>query len=439
MLFGKCGGAFAMQMRDRIIVAGRPSWVIRLALGWLACALPAQAALWTTAYYPGYEQAGMAASNIDFTALTQVIHFSLTPNADGTLNAAANGITTSGSVDLVARAHAAGKQVLICVGGAGTETAFQGATSDANRTNFINNVVSFMSANGYDGVDVDWEPLPVSDAAQFTNFVNGLRTALNNFPRHKLLTAAAQAYPVYGDPPAGQYAMYASLQAGFDQINVMAYDLSGSYDGWITWFNSPIYDGGATFASTGGLLPSVDGAVNNFLSNGVAPAKLGIALPFYGYVWSGGSGGSVPPGGVNQPRQNWTKAPSATPIPYTAIMDTYYHSNCYFWDTTTQAAYLSVSNGGNRFISFDDQHSCQAKVSYARSRGLGGIMIWELGLGYFPSRPAGQRLPLLQNLKQALLHPGLTSLQPDNRGNAPESHPRGGAPVTDSADERHER
>jgi hypothetical protein len=72
---------------------------------------------------------------------------------------------------------------------------------------------------------------------------------------------------------------------------------------------------------------------------------------------------------------------------------------------------LSLSNGGNRFISYDDLHSCQAKVSYARNRGLGGIMIWELGLGYFPSQPPGQRLPLLQNLKQALQTPGHASLQ----------------------------
>ena len=64
------------------------------------------------------------------------------------------------------------------------------------------------------------------------------------------------AAPAYAQP-----AMFASIQDQFDQINVMTYDLSGPYSGWVTWFNSPIQDGGYRFASTGGLVPSVDGAV----------------------------------------------------------------------------------------------------------------------------------------------------------------------------------
>ena len=33
------------------------------------------------------------------------------------------------------------------------------------------------------------------------------------------------------------------------------------------------------------------------------------------------------------------------------------------------------------FVSYDDEHTCQAKVSYARDLGLGGVMIWEIGQG----------------------------------------------------------
>jgi len=356
----------------------------------------------------------MPASNIDFTTLSHVIHFSLVPNSDGSIDAAANGITPGGTADLVSRAHAAGAKALICVGGAASETGFQGATGTENISRFITNLVSFMSTNGYDGVDVDWEPLPVSDAAQYTNLINGLRSSLNNFSQHKLLTAAVAAYPVYGDPPEGEAVMYASLQTQFDQINIMTYDLSGPYEGWITWFNSPIYDGGTRFPSTGGLVPSVDGALNTFLTNGVAPSKIAIAVAFYGYVWSGGSGGTVPSGGVTQPRQSWTVAPTVSSVAYSTIFSTYYQSNLYYWDTNAQAAYLSVSNGNNQFISYDDQHSCQAKVSYARNRGLGGLMIWELSQDYFSTQPAGQRTPLIGTLKQALLTPGRSSLKLSN-------------------------
>ena len=370
------------------------------------------AEIWRVGYYPGWEQASMPASNIDFNTLTHVIHFSVGPNSNGTLDSSANSITTGNSADVVSRAHAAGKKVLICVGGSETESEFQGATSIANLPAFINNLTNFMASRGYDGVDIDWEPLPSAEAQQYTNLVTGLRSALNGFPQHKLLTAAVGAYPPYGDSLTAEYVMFAALQSQFDQINIMTYDLSGPYDGWVTWFNSPIYDGGYRFPSNGNLLPSVDGAVKNFLTNGVAPAKLGIGIAFYGYLWTGGSGTSSV--SITQPRQSWTNAPTATAIRYSTIMTDYYQSNLYHWDTNAQSAYLSITNANptnNTFISYDDQRTCQAKVSYARNHGLGGVMIWELAQDH----QSGQSSPLVQALKQALATPGLTSIQFSNQ------------------------
>src|SRR4051812_14670430 len=74
--------------------------------------LAARADLWCTAYYPGWEQGVMPASSIDFTAVTHIIHFSLMPNSDGTLNSSVNSITSPNSSDIVSHAHAAGKRVL---------------------------------------------------------------------------------------------------------------------------------------------------------------------------------------------------------------------------------------------------------------------------------------------------------------------------------------
>src|ERR1035438_10338746 len=108
----------------------------------------------------------MPASNIDFTTLTHVIHFSVGPNSNGTLDSSANSITAGNSADVVSRAHAAGKKVLICVGGSETESEFQGATSIANLPAFINNLTNFMASRGYDGVDIDWEPLPSADRSE---------------------------------------------------------------------------------------------------------------------------------------------------------------------------------------------------------------------------------------------------------------------------------
>jgi chitinase len=374
---------------------------------------------WVTAYYPGAAASIMPVSDIDFTVITHVIQFSLLPNADGTLDETANGIVKTNAADLVTQAHAAGRKVLICVGGANSGPGFQGASATSRRPAFVAYLVRFMIAGNYDGIDLDWEPLAASDFPQFTNLVLELRTAMDAAPTHKLLAAAVSAYPNYGDSPASEYAMLAALQTHFDQINIMTYDLSGAYSGWVTWFNSPIYDAGYRFSSTGYLVPSIDGAVRNFISNGVSPDRLGIGVAFYGDVWAGGTDASTK--AVSLPRQSWVSAPTVTQVPYAEIMSAYFQSNLYHWDTNAQAAYLSIDGPGaadGKFISYDDEHTCRAKVDYARAHGLGGIMIWQLAQGHRSDQPAGLRDPLVQAIRRALI--GLNATDPragglDNR------------------------
>lgn len=366
----------------------------------------ARAGTWTTAYYPGYHQTYMPAAQIDFSVVSHLIHFSVMPNADGTLNTTANGITAARTADVVSRAHAAGRKVLICAGGSSSEAGFQGATTGANLAGFVGRLVGFMSTNGYDGVDLDWEPLTDSDAAPFTALVNSLRSALNQITPRPLLTVATASEP----------ALFASLQDQFDQINLMTYDLAGPWEGWVTWFNAPIYDGGYRFHSNGRLIPSADGMVTNFVGNAVLPGKLAIGLCFYGRVWTDGAG--TPTGGTLLPRQSWTTAPTVTPYTYSDIMTKYYQPDLYHWDDAAQAAYLSITNAvatNDIFLSYDDEHTCQAKVSYARNHQLGGVMIWELTQGYRATQPEGQRDPLLQAVRQALATPGPLAIQLQNQ------------------------
>src|SRR5262245_10826597 len=172
------------------------------------------AALWRTGYYPGWEQGAMPPSAIDFPALTQIIHFSAEPNSNGTLNTSVNVLSAANSSNIVSAAHAAGKKVLVCIGGAGTQSGFQGATSTNNVIAFINNITNLMSSRSYDGVDIDWEPLDPTDANQFTNFIKSLRARLDTINPRPMLTAAVAVPPT----PAS---LLASVQAQFDQLNLM--------------------------------------------------------------------------------------------------------------------------------------------------------------------------------------------------------------------------
>jgi chitinase len=301
----------------------------------------------------------------------------------------------------VARAHSAGKPALICVGGAGSYAGFQGAASAAQRATFVSNLVGFVAAYGYDGLDVDWEPIEDGDTNAYAALVQALRTALDALLPRPLLTAATASQP----------ALFAALQSHFDQINLMTYELAGPWPGWVTWFNAPLYDGSYAFPSTGEPVPSTEGMASNFAAKGVAPGKLGIGIAFYGYVWAGGAG--TPTGGAALPRQEWTSAPTVTAISYADIMAVYWQTNRYHWDAAAQAAYLSIDQPGatnDKFISYDDEYTCGVKVSYARNRDLGGVMIWELGQGYRADQPAGQRDPLLQAVKRALATPCLTAI-----------------------------
>lgn len=354
----------------------------------------ANAGLRTTAYYAAWNQWDhMPASEVDFSAVTHVIHFAVVPNSDGTLDDEINGVIPAHSADVVARAHAAGTKVLISVGGAGSAPGFRAACAPDKLPSFIQNIVTFMGDRGYDGVDLDWEPLEASDAALFTNLVNVLRAALNAEMPRPLLTTAVATEPT----------LIAGLQQQFDQIHLMTYDLAGPWPGWVTWFNAPIQDGGYRFPGTGELVPSSEGMLNTFLTAGVDARKLAIGMDFYGRVWSGGTGTST--GGATLPRQTWTIAPNMTYQAYHQIMTNFYLPQRHVWDDAAQAAYLSIDNSGSakdKFISYDDPSACRAKVRHATERGLGGVMIFELGGGYRQDQPADQREPLLQSVKKAV-------------------------------------
>ncbi len=354
--------------------------------------------IWVSAYYAGWMQGcsyngndgHLTAGEIDYSAVSHIFHFSIEPTRKGFIDTSINCISEANSLAAVEAAHTAGKKILISVGGWDTENQFLGATNSSNRTKFINNIVNFMLSRGYDGIDIDWEPVEWSSASQYSEFITELRNTLDTITPRPLLTAAVIWQP----------SLFAQLQDKFDQINIMTYEMSGTWPGWITWHNGPVYDGGYTFPSTGEPVPSVHRDVNDFIDAGVQPEKLGIGIEFYGAVWSGGTG--TPTGGVTAPGQSWTNAPSVEMISYYNIMDAYYEPQNYIWDDEVKAAYLSIDNSASsddKFISYDNEISSREKIAYAKNRGIGGVIIFELAGGWRPAEPIPDSL--LQAVKEA--------------------------------------
>jgi chitinase len=256
---------------------------------------------------------------------------------------------------------------------------------------FIKNLIDFISTRGYDGIDIDMEPISPSDEGNFIKFVRELRDEMKSVNPRWLLTIPASGEP--GDQPK----LCALLQNDFDQINIQTYDLSGKWDGFKTWYNGSLYGDGRTMMTGARPYPSVDEKVGIYLAAGVPKAKLGIGIAFYGYVWTGASGPAQSIAGV-----------SLETLGYNTIMAQYFRPSLYHWDAIAQAPYLSIGApqaAGNKFISYDDARLARAKVLYAREHGLGGVIIWELGDGYRASQPPGRQDVLLKVIKEAAHDP----------------------------------
>lgn len=344
-------------------------------------------ALEVAAYYAGFTSQLLPTAKLDLKLVDELTHFAVVPRADGSLDDGTNMVSSESSLEVVSAAKAAKVRATLCVGGAGSGASFALAVED-HRTDLVNGIASYVKDRGYDGVDVDWEPLAPQDASAFVGLISELRAKLGP---GKTITAAI---------PVGAGALVAPAAGHLDRIHLMSYDLAGPYPGSVTWHNGALYSGGATFPASGGALPSVEAAISELLAAGVPASKVMLGVSHVGYAWKGGVGenGSA----LVAPRMTWSAAPSFQPVPFRDIADKLLTPARAKWDDVAKAPFLSIDEAGiaeDQFITYEDEMSQREKVVFARDKGLAGIFVWDISAGYRP----GQATPLalLQSLHQA--------------------------------------
>jgi uracil-DNA glycosylase family 4 len=141
-------------------------------------------------------------------------------------------------------------RVLLSVGGADSNAALCAQNPDVLAEALAKRIENFH----YDGIDVDWEaPENAGEGAKLSALMQALRRRLP----HTLLTMAVPAEDYFG-----RWFQTDALLPAVDWLNVMTYDLSGPYDGWITWFNAPVPSFGDEAARLliVGLAPGMQGA-----------------------------------------------------------------------------------------------------------------------------------------------------------------------------------
>src|SRR5512146_3514446 len=87
-------GSIVKKTWTSIVCGGLCALIILFSPG----AAYSQTSVWATAYYAGWQQGSsnkgrLPAQDIDYSAVTHIVHFSLVPNANGTVDPNPNSIT----------------------------------------------------------------------------------------------------------------------------------------------------------------------------------------------------------------------------------------------------------------------------------------------------------------------------------------------------------
>jgi chitinase len=263
-------------------------------------------------------------------------------------------------------------RVLISVGGASHSTNFSAVAADEGlRTTFVQSSVQFMTQNGFDGIDIDWEfPLP-NDSGNFTTLLQELRSQLEAQG-----AADGQDYLLTIAAPAGhkniENLQIAEIHPLLDWINLETYDFTTARSA-MTNFNAPL------FTHKGDL--NVDAAVQSYLTGGVPAGKIVLGVRFVGTGWQGvgPTNNGLYQDATGPAQGTWDKAGAPTgSFGYEDIEDNYLVSSTRIFDKEAQVPWLYDANTGI-MISYEDPESLASKANYAISNGLGGVMIWELG------------------------------------------------------------
>lgn len=257
-------------------------------------------------------------------------------------------------------------KVMLSIGGWTWSTNFPSAAStDANRKNFAKTAITFMKDWGFDGIDVDWEyPADDTQATNMILLLREIRSQLDAYAAqyapgyHFLLSIAAPAGPEH----------YSFLHMGdlgqvLDYVNLMAYDYAGS---WSTYSG---HDANlhANPSNPNSSPYNTDQAISAYISGGVPASKIVLGMPIYGRSFESTSGigqtySGIGSGSWENGIWDYKVLPKAgASVQYDAVAGAYY----------------SYDQNSKELISFDTPDMVNTKVSYVKSKGLGGSMFWE--------------------------------------------------------------
>ena len=276
------------------------------------------------------------------------------------------------------------KKILISIGG-WTDCGYfsEMALTEESRGSFIRSCLDTLDAYPFlSGLDIDWEypgiarsggdgdegnPVKGDDKTNYTLLLKELREALDEHfgPESRILTVCAGA-------SLSTLAMqdYASLHPYVDRINLMTYDMAGSWDDH-TGHHTALYGSG-----------SADAAVKYLQAQGVPAEKIAIGSPLYSHGWRMKNADQKPVGSAADSLDDgdltWREL---LPIEQAAVPEDTpgWHAG---YDEKAEAAYLwndDPSSGDYlAFYTYESARSLDAKLRYINEHSLGGLIVWQV-------------------------------------------------------------
>ena len=239
----------------------------------------------------------------------------------------------------------------------------QMARDEAKRKAFVEECVAICEQYGVDGFDIDWE-YPTY-AAKDGDHVNGASSAdWENFVT--LFKQMREAMPdkilSYAASDSGKYTDNYGVLPYIDYINVMTYD-----QGNPPYHNSSLYRSSITGSRC--CAEAIDEIFHG--KQGVPYKMMNFGLAFYGH-------------GDGYKQKTGNRYPSS--VDYSKLDDIFFKGTCdgmdvkgvnyRIWDNVAKVPYLADAMG-KMYASYEDIESINAKVEYAKSRNMLGVMIWE--------------------------------------------------------------
>ena len=281
-------------------------------------------------------------------------------------------------------------QALISIGGWDAGGFSDAALTKESRELFVSSCLAMFFDHPqatFDGVDLDWE-FPVSggpptitarpeDRRNMTLLAQEFRRRLDALGKARgrklLLTAALPAGRLqFGGPydPAKSFELKA-LAHTLDFINLMTYDM-GPGVLRVTGPNAPLReDPGTPLPPPLRRANTVEGAIDDYVRQGVPPEKLVLGVPFYG---RGARVKTDAGNGLHQPVDAPFEAGDWRTIRTTLLPDSRWRR---YWNANAQSPWLYEPRE-RLFVSYEDPRSIGIRAKLARERGLRGVFMWEV-------------------------------------------------------------